>query len=144
MPNLIITGVPRSGTTLAAAIIDQGPDALCLSEPENHVHLMSEAATAEEFVSHLSLDFDAIRRTVLAGGSVLDRRRPDGAPITDYFTSPLSNGRRETAFVIRGITRPALSPDFVLGVKHNALYSAVLPQIVQSDSSELWQSSGTR
>jgi len=28
MPDLIITGVPRSGTTLAAAIIDQTPNCL--------------------------------------------------------------------------------------------------------------------
>jgi hypothetical protein len=132
VPNLIITGIPRSGTTLAAAIVDQSPDALCLSEPDHHVDLMNGAATAAEFVRQLCLDFDAIRRTILAGGFVLDRRCPDGTPVTNYFTSNMLDGRRKPAFVIRGITRPALSPDFVLGVKHNALYSAVLPEIVQS------------
>ena len=53
MPDLILTGLPRSGTTLAAAIIDQAPDALCLSEPDRHVELMNEAADAENFVARL-------------------------------------------------------------------------------------------
>src|SRR5262245_56837618 len=80
MKDLIITGVPRSGTSLAAAIIDQLPDAFCLSEPENQIALMETAATAEEFVTRLGEDFAAIRRTLLAGGSVLDRRGDGGQP----------------------------------------------------------------
>jgi hypothetical protein len=117
---------------LAAAIIDQAPNSLCLSEPDQHVDLMREAATAEDFVARLSQEFDTIRRTILTGGSVPDRRRADGAPITNYFSDPLPNGCRETTFTICNVTRPGLSKDFVLGVKHNALYSAVLPEIVAS------------
>jgi Sulfotransferase family len=132
MPDLIITGVPRSGTTLAAAIIDQAPDALCLSEPDRHVDLMREAASPEDFVAGLCQEFDVVRRTVLGGGSVLDRRGADGTPITNYFSDPLPDGRREAAFTTRSIRRPGLSPDFVLGDKHNALYAAVLHEIVQS------------
>jgi hypothetical protein len=132
MPDLIITGVPRSGTTLAAAIIDQAPDCLCLSEPDAHVDLMNGAASPEDFVSRLSREFETVRSTILSGGSVLDRRRADGAPLTNYFSEPLPDGRREAIFTIRSVQRSGLSSDFVLGVKHNALYSAVLPEIVQS------------
>jgi hypothetical protein len=133
VPDLILTGLPRSGTTLAAAIIDRAPDALCLSEPESHVELMTRAADAEDFVARLGQEFDTVRRTILAGGSVLDRRHADGAPVTNYFADPAADGRRETAFTIRGIARPGLSADFVLGVKHNALYAAVLPEIIRSE-----------
>jgi hypothetical protein len=132
VPDLILTGVPRSGTTLAAAIIDQAPNSLCLSEPDRHLQLMREAANAKDFVVRLTQEFDNIRRTILAGGSVSDRRRHDGTPLTNYFTDPVPNGRREAAFAIRNITRLGLSADFVLGVKHNALYSAVLQEIVAS------------
>jgi hypothetical protein len=132
VPDLIITGVPRSGTTLAAAIIDRAPDSLCLSEPDHHVDLMSRAASPEDFVGSLCREFDAVRRTILGGGSVFDRRRADGAPITNYFADPLPDGRREAVFASRGVTRSGLSADFVLGAKHNALYAAVLPEIVHS------------
>jgi hypothetical protein len=117
---------------LAAAIIDHAPDSLCLSEPDRHVDLMWEAASAEDFVARLSQEFNTIRRTILAGGSVADRRRSDGGPITNYFADPLLDGRREAAFTICNVTRLGLSAHFILGVKHNALYSAVLPEIVAS------------
>src|SRR6516162_3459148 len=93
---------------------------------------MSRAASAEDFVTSLCEEFDAVRRTILGGGSVLDRRRADGAPITNYFSDPLPDGRREAVFATRGVSRSGLSVDFVLGVKHNALYAAVLPEIVNS------------
>jgi hypothetical protein len=117
---------------LAAAIVDQAPDSLCLSEPDAHVDLMSNAANPKDFVDRLCEEFDAVRRTILGGGSVLDRRSADGAPVTNYFSDPLPGGHRETAFRILSIRRPGLSPDFVLGVKHNALYAAVLPELVRS------------
>jgi hypothetical protein len=117
---------------LAAAIIDRSPDSLCLSEPDSHLELMSQAASAQDFVARLSREFALIRRTILAGGSVPDRRRPDGAPLTNYFSDPLSDGRREAAFTIQNVSRRGLSADFVLGVKHNALYAAVLPEIIAS------------
>jgi hypothetical protein len=117
---------------LAAAIIDQAPGCLCLSEPESHVELMREAADAEDFVARIGDEFDAIRRSILAGSSVPDRRRADGAPVTNYFTGPGPDGHRQTGYSVRAVARPGLEPDFVLGVKHVALYAAVLPQIVRS------------
>lgn len=32
--NLIVTGIPRSGTTFTAAFVDGLDDAVCLSEPD--------------------------------------------------------------------------------------------------------------
>jgi hypothetical protein len=62
---------------------------LCLSEPESHVELMTKAADAGDFVARLGQEFDTVRRTILAGGSVLDRRHADGAPVTNYFIPAL-------------------------------------------------------
>jgi len=41
----LIAGIPRSDTTLAAALIDQSPDAVCVSEPQDHVSLSDQALT---------------------------------------------------------------------------------------------------
>jgi hypothetical protein len=106
LPDLIITGTPRSGTSLAAAVIDQAPGCLCLSEPESHVELMQNAISAADFVAKIGQDFDTVRRSLLAGGSVLDRRGADGAPITNYFTNPERDRQREARYTIRPITRP--------------------------------------
>jgi hypothetical protein len=129
--DLIITGIPRSGTTLATAIIDQVPDAFCLSEPETQIALMEGAETAEEFVTRLGAEFDAVRRQLLAGGTVLDRRADTGKAITNYFGRPNADGRRGVSYAIVPVSRPGLSREFLLGIKHNALYIAVLPEIVK-------------
>ena len=132
MRDLIITGIPRSGTTLAAAIVDQSGDAFCLSEPDSHVELMQTAKDADDFVARVRRDFDATRETLLAGKAVPDKRAGDGAPVTDYVTGAALGLRRDAVFTIREVSRPGLSRDFVLGAKHNALYAAVLPQIVRT------------
>jgi hypothetical protein len=72
MPDLIITGIPRSGTSLAAAIIDRAPDALCLSELGHHRKLTRAARDATDFVTRLGQEFGPIRCTILACGAVPD------------------------------------------------------------------------
>jgi hypothetical protein len=131
MPDLIITGIPRSGTSLAAAIIDRGRDALCLSEPGHHGELMRAARNSTDFVTRLGQEFSAVRRTILAGGAVLDRRNADGSAVTNYFADSEPGRPREPAGDWRAVSRPGLSRDFTLGIKHNALYAAALPEIVQ-------------
>jgi hypothetical protein len=53
MPDLIITCIPRSGTSLLAAITDGAPDWLCLSETSHHRALMLAADSAADFVRRL-------------------------------------------------------------------------------------------
>ena len=53
MSFLLLTGVPRSGTTLAAALLDQLEDTVCLSEPDEHVGLMKQSRDAADFVASL-------------------------------------------------------------------------------------------
>jgi hypothetical protein len=132
MQDLIITGIPRSGTSLAGAIIDQLPNAVCLSEPEHQVDLMEAADTAEKFVTHLGADFDAIRQTLLVGGTVLDRRGDGGRPVTNYFGRRTPEGQRGVAYAVMPISRKGISPDFLLAIKHNALYAGVLPEITRN------------
>lgn len=132
MQPLLITGIPRSGTTLAAALIDGAPDSYCLSEPDEQVGLMLASENAEVFVDRLAALLEAVRQTLLAGGKVADRRAVDGRPLTNYFADPGPDGQRETTYTLRLAGREGLPPDFLLASKHNALYVAVLPQLVRS------------
>jgi hypothetical protein len=131
MPDLIITGIPRSGTSLATAIIDRAPDAFCLSEPVHHLALMRAACDATDFVTRLGQEFSAVRNTILRGGAVLDWRHADGSAVTNHFADAELGRRREPMGSWGGISRPGLSRNFTLGVKHNALYTAALPEIVR-------------
>lgn len=127
--NIIITGIPRAGTSLAAAILDQTADCFCLSEPEEHVEIMRSAASAQDFVDRLEKSFESLRAALIGGDSVCDRRSEDGRPVTNYFAPKTAAGVRESAFSMQWVAKAGLTQDFILGVKHNALYSAVLPEI---------------
>jgi hypothetical protein len=131
MRDIIITGVPRSGTTLAAAILDQAPDCFCLSEPEEHVALMQRSRSGNDFVDRLEEAFSSTRAVLFAGGAVTDRREPTGRPVTNYYAAKTHARRRQPAFTVRPVSRPGLSSEFRLGIKHNALYTAVLPEIAR-------------
>lgn len=127
--SLLITGVPRSGTTLATAIVDGLEDTLALSEPQSHVDLLDACRSPAELVDRLALDLSRTRARVLQGGEVIDRRLPSGEPLTDYFVRTdqgAANVRRDVS-----VRRPGLSTAFLLATKHNALYTSVLPEVLR-------------
>jgi hypothetical protein len=121
---LIVTGIPRSGTTLTAALIDDLEDTVCLSEPTWQDMWARETEDADAYVQRLLEDFARVRRDLLDGNGVIDRRRPDGTPVSDYFR----DGAGSCELV--DFRRSGLPENFLLGMKHNAHYSCVLPQIV--------------
>jgi hypothetical protein len=131
MPNALITGIPRSGTSLAAALVDSCRNAICLSEPVHHVALMQGAANAGDFVAALSRDFEIMRRRLRDGGTILDRRAPDGGSTTDYFAAR-GNERRTDVSRLMERRKVGLGPDFLLAVKHNALFAAALHELAGS------------
>ncbi len=125
--NLILTGIPRSGTTLLSAIVDSLDDSFCLSEPDWQFSLGRRAPDRESYVAEILSDFDKVRRRLLAGNSIQDRRLPNGEAVTNYFERRF--GEIREAFQYVEVTRPGLTPDFLLGMKHNAPYLCVLPDL---------------
>jgi hypothetical protein len=119
--DLIVTGIPRAGTTLTAALIDGLDDTVCLSEPSWQDAWPREFASADIYVQRLVDDFARVRAELLAGNPVVDRRGGDGSPVSDYFERP---------YQLIDFKRADLSDDFLLGMKHNAHYSCVLKQLV--------------
>jgi hypothetical protein len=127
--NLIVTGIPRGGTTLAAALIDSCHNAICLSEPNHHVELLEHAPTAGDFAAALSRDFTRLRQSLMAGGGVLDRRTTGGKPVTNYFAAADDPSRRTTTYDLQWRLGADLSDGFLLAAKHNALFASALEEI---------------
>lgn len=122
--NILITGIPRAGTTLAAALLDAEPNTVCLNEPEwQHPH---PSLDAEGFARAIEADFSEVRRKILAGIPVPDRRDADGKALTNYYDSGTNKN-----FVMHPLTRGNLPADFTLAMKHNGPYLAVLPELVR-------------
>ena len=127
--NLMITGIPRAGTTLTAALVDSLENAVCLSEPQWEVSWNQKAPNHTEYVQGLIDNFHAVRGRLLKGEEILDRRDADGAAITNYFRQK-KNGSTEILYKMMPVRRPALPSDFLLSMKHNAHYTCVLPDLL--------------
>lgn len=129
MQNIILTGIPRGGTTLAAALIDKAPNSACFSEPAICLELQERCPDAGSFADGMVDLFDRMRLTLGSGGSIMDRRSPDGDVVTNYFSSAQSGTDRKQNY--REIPRSiaSISEDFVLGIKHNGLFSSALKEL---------------
>ncbi|HST28758.1 MAG TPA: hypothetical protein VLK26_10365 [Rudaea sp.] len=128
MRNLILTGMPRAGTTLACALIDSLDDAVCLSEPDWQDAWPRETNDARAFAARVHADFDRVRARLAAGGDVMDRRGPGGEAVTNYFPRA-ADGQRAPAHALQAFRRPCLGADFLLGMKHNAHYTCALSEL---------------
>ena len=130
--NLILTGLPRSGTTLVCALVDSLRDAVCLSEPDWQDAWPREMDDRRAYAERVRGDFARVRKILAGGGEVADRRSSDGAAVTNYF--PLaSDGSRQPAYALQPFRRSGLSADFLLGMKQNAHYSCVLDEFAGHD-----------
>ena len=124
MRNVILTGIPRSGTTLATALIDGLPDCVCLNEPRWQV-LQDHKGNAEQLAHGLAEDFARIRAHLIAEHPVPDRRTAEGKAVTNFFSA----GTRTNDHKIGMFIRAGLTQDFTLAMKHNALYLSALPHL---------------
>jgi hypothetical protein len=127
--NVILTGIPRSGTTLVCALLDSLRDAVCLSEPDWQDEWPRITDDASAYAQRVRADFTRVRRQLLEGGEVADRRAEDGSAVTNYFPRA-ADGTRASAYALRPFVRPGLSADFLLGMKHNAHYTCALEQFI--------------
>lgn len=118
---VLLTGLPRSGTTLLCALLNECHDTVALAEPlrlERHGDRERAVGEIDAFVAR-------IRRQILAHGEV-ETLHVGGAVPDNWLTEPTDAlGRRSLAEwgTIR-VERP-LSPDFRLIVKHPGEFSAL-------------------
>lgn len=128
--DLILTGVPRSGTTLCCDLLGRASDTVALVEPMP-VHALplehDEAVAAiHEFFRHAR---DSLLRAGEAIGQQVQGRGPDNF-FDDQRDARGVRVRKAQLGAVR-IDKP-LSPGFTLVVKHNAAFAALLPTLASS------------
>ncbi len=139
--DVLVTGVPRGGTTLVGALLDSLPDTLCLSEPPWHWHRSTGGKldigpdpTGQVFAKWLVGDFVDLRRRLLAGEVVLDRRESNNRPVTNYHAAGHDEQTQATPkLTLRPVIASRLEEGFMLAVKHNGPYLTALKALVELD-----------
>lgn len=125
--NLILTGVPRSGTTLCCKLLGQASQTVALVEPMPVHQLALQPAVA---VTQVQAYFQSMRTELLATGRA-EGQQQDGSEPDNFF----DDRRDATGLRVRNVhwgtvhVDKSLSPNFTLCIKHNAAFTALLPTL---------------
>lgn len=130
--DIIITGIPRGGTTLATALLDNLEDVICLSEPSWQNKWFKNIKDINVLKNLVAHDFKKIRKQIIDGSPIKDIRNKDGTPITNYFNAN-SSGQRINVSEQHEVIFQVKDENFLLGMKHNAHYTSILPQLIETN-----------
>jgi hypothetical protein len=128
MTTVLLTGMPRSGTTLLCALLNEMPNTIALAEPTAKF-LKSEA---DQFIDLLERFIVATRRKALQHGVV--RSKSIAGQVTDNFMAAPSatDGLRPSLARIADVkVDKPLTADFRLYIKHPAPFTALTQQLLR-------------
>ena len=150
MSNALLTGLPRSGTTISCELLNKLPDTVALDEPMPRRQLMgfpppsllervahrlgshrSPAVSRGAAARNIGEFLASTRRSLLEEGVATSKHvdgQVFGGKVADSTTS---DGLRQR-LAAKGSIQIAkkLEPDFTLVVKHNASFTALLDELV--------------
>ena len=128
--NVILTGPPRSGTTLTCHLLNKVPNMVALHEPVQ-LHEMVGLAD-DQIVAYLDGWFVETRHGIEQTGSAPSKVENGKVPDNPYGGLG-ADGKTRVARVSHGmldIGRP-LTDSFLLAIKHPAAFTSLLPLLVR-------------
>lgn len=127
--NIVLTGIPRAGTTLCCSLLGQAADTVALFEPMAVHALPRDPGRALEVVAAF---FNESRRTLLERGVATSQQVAGQVPDNPFGQERDQSGARTRVAHLGQIqvSKP-LSQDFSLVIKHNAAFTALLPELAQ-------------
>jgi hypothetical protein len=129
--NVLLTGVPRSATTLACHLLNKLPDTVALHEPMR-VRKFAGLKDHEEICRSIKQFCDEQRKSVHERKRAISRNVAGVVPDNPFGTELSKAGLRQSIDSRGEITiDKRLSQDFMLVIKHNAAFSALLQGLAE-------------
>ncbi len=128
---VILTGIARSGTTLACTLLNQLPGTVALHEPMSP-RMLAGLSVPDGVNERVAEFFASERRSLLERGEARSRVIDGRIPDNPYAATPGQNGLR-ASMVREGIVRfdKPLTPSFRLVIKHPSCFTALLGTLKQ-------------
>ncbi len=122
--NIILTGPPRSGTTLTCFLLNKVPNTIALHEPMN----LQMFANVNAGISSVQSFFPEMRKSLLESGLALSKGSLGSIPANPFG----DKGEKGRASIVKKelvhFDKP-LSADFKLIIKHNGHFTYLLPEL---------------
>lgn len=125
--NVLITGTPRSGTTMTCHLLNMLPETVALHEPMQTGQLKGQdgpAVAVQRFC-------DEQRQSILEHGVAISKHAGGAVPANPVGRGLSDSGLRKRVVSKGEITiDKELSPDFTLAVKHCGSFTATIDRLI--------------
>lgn len=130
---ILLTGLPRAGTTLSCHILNSCPNTLALHEPLRPVDF-NPAAGIQDALEYIANFAASTREQVLNEGKALSQQKDGAVPENPVAANAIQNGLRpmDVSLDFIDVSARHLNPEFNLVIKHNALFTALLPELASA------------
>lgn len=124
--NVILAGLPRSGTTLTCHLLNKIPNVVALHEPMNPFELAG--LSAEEVLANIKAFFEAQRKSLLEAGTAKSKSVDGAVPSNSIGGFDPETGKRICVLNsdVFKVDKP-LDKDFLLAIKDPNFCAANLP-----------------
>lgn len=126
---ILITGLPRSGTTLVCNLLTSLPNVIALHEPMNVIQLKNKSIEDKyKFINdyiHKSRNMIFFEKKIET--KHINGKTPDNSLSNIYSENGLRKSITEFGFIN---IEKAISNDFLLIIKHNAAFTAILDILI--------------
>lgn len=128
--NIILTGLPRSGTTLTCHLLNKVPDVVALHEPMA-LHTLN-GFSKDEVVRAIDAFFGECRHSLLTDGTAPSKVENGVVPDNPFgdLADATGNRRKRVSPGLLHVSKP-LTADVRVAVKHPATFSALLPLLTE-------------
>ncbi len=131
--NILITGIPRSGTTLITATLHDIPNCVALGEPAELKQLHKCSTSPEDYAQRVERHLAATRAKIQTG-EPLPLNFDKGAlrVSSNYFKRTATAGgyHAEKTYELRETVIPVMNEAFTLCLKNNAQFTSCLESLV--------------
>ena len=128
--NILLTGVPRSGTTLTCRLLNQLPNVVALHEPMEVRHFASDPDDKHK-LQRIHTFLHQNRRLIEKKGCAMSVHRDGVVPENPVIEAKDNSGRRELCISRGQIKIPGpFSAASLLVIKHPSVFTGMLPLLV--------------
>jgi glycosyltransferase involved in cell wall biosynthesis len=127
--NIILTGLPRSGTTLACSLLGQLPEVVALHEPMKPMQISD--LSGSEFIDRVVAFFDAMRQQIKTQGTAVSKSQAGRVPRNPLGDEVIDGERVKTIDGTIISVGNVTTPRFDLCMKHPAMFTARLPVLAE-------------
>lgn len=131
--NLLITGIPRSGTTLITATLHDIPNCVALGEPEELKQLHKTSASPAEYAEKVSRFAAMTRQRILAREPIAMHFDKGAMRVpSNYFKRTVSpfGTQAERTYELREAVATVMNESFTLALKNNAQFTSCLEALL--------------